>query len=90
MSAGSLTADFVVPLPGAVMCITPASPGRHCNSGSAYLANGHPRWSSRIILLLEVIADLGCFWIARHKISAVKNTGSWFAGRRQVVATDTS
>jgi uncharacterized membrane protein len=47
-------------------------------------------WLSRIILLVELAADLGCFWAARRKIAAVKNADNWFAGLRQTVVTDTS
>jgi len=47
-------------------------------------------WLSRIILLLELAADLGCFWVARRKIAAVKNADGWFAGLRQTVVADTS
>lgn len=47
-------------------------------------------WLSRIILLLEVVAGLGCFWVARRKIAAVKNAEGWFVGLRQTVVADTS
>ena len=47
-------------------------------------------WLPRIILLPELAADLGCFWVARRKIAAVKNADDWFAGLRQTVVTDTS
>jgi uncharacterized membrane protein len=47
-------------------------------------------WLSKIILLLELAADLGCFWVARRKIAAVKNADGWFAGLRQTVVADTS
>ena len=47
-------------------------------------------WLSRIILLAEIAADLGCFLIARNRIAAVKQAERWYAGHRQVVATDTS
>jgi uncharacterized membrane protein len=46
-------------------------------------------WLSKIILLLELAAGLGCFWIARGKIAAAKNADGWFAGRRQTVVADT-
>lgn len=52
---------------------------------------GHvPRWPSRVILVAEVAADLGCFWWAHQQIVKVKQTEGWFAGRRQVVVADTS
>jgi uncharacterized membrane protein len=47
-------------------------------------------WLSRIILLLELAAGLGCFLAARWKIAAVKNADGWFAGLRQTVVADTS
>jgi uncharacterized membrane protein len=47
-------------------------------------------WLTRIILLLEVAADLGCYWLARQQITAVKTAEDWYAGHRQIVATDTS
>lgn len=48
------------------------------------------RWLPRIILLLEVAADVGCIWLARRKIVAVKTAEGWFAGLRQTVVADTS
>jgi uncharacterized membrane protein len=47
-------------------------------------------WLSRIILLLELAAGLGCLLVARRKIAAVKNADGWFAGLRQTVVADTS
>ena len=47
-------------------------------------------WLTRIILLPELAADLGCFWAARRKIAAVKNADNWFAGLQQTIVTDTS
>ena len=47
-------------------------------------------WLPRIILLLEEAADVGCFWLAHKKITAVKAVESWFAGLRQTVVADTS
>ena len=53
-------------------------------------AAGHGSWwLPRIILLLELAADFGCFWVARRKIAAVKQADGWFAGLRQTIATDT-
>jgi uncharacterized membrane protein len=49
-----------------------------------------PPGLTRIILLPELAADLGCFWVARRKIAAVKHADNWFAGLRQTVVTDTS
>jgi uncharacterized membrane protein len=62
-----------------------------CCTVAALLLRGHGSWwLTRIILLLEVTGDFGCFWIARNKISAVKYAEKWYAGHRQIVATDTS
>ena len=62
-----------------------------CGTLAALLLGGHgPWWLTRIIALLVVAADFGCFWIARNKITAVKHAEHWYAGHRQVVATDTS
>jgi uncharacterized membrane protein len=61
-----------------------------CCTAAALLLHGHGSWwLTRIILLLEVAGDFGCFWIARNKISAVKQAEHWYAGHRQIVATDT-
>jgi len=46
-------------------------------------------WLPKIILLLELGADLSCFLVARRQIAAVKNADGWFAGRRQTVVADT-
>jgi uncharacterized membrane protein len=43
-----------------------------------------------VVLPAELAAGLGCFWIARERIMAVKNAEGWFAGLRQAVAADTS
>jgi uncharacterized membrane protein len=62
-----------------------------CFTITAVLVQGHASWwLGRIILLLELAADLGCYQIARKNIAAVKNAEDWFAGLRQMVATDTS
>jgi len=62
-----------------------------CWTVAAVLLHGYGSWwLARIILLLELAADLGCFQIARKNIAAVKNSEGWFAGLRQTVATDTN
>jgi uncharacterized membrane protein len=62
-----------------------------CCTVVAVLVQGHwPSWLTRIILVPELAAGLGCFWVARRKIAAVKNADGWFAGLRQTVVTDTS
>ena len=59
---------------------------------AAVLASrGHGSWwLPRIILLVEVAADLACLVLARNRITAVKQEERWFAGRRQTVVADTS
>jgi uncharacterized membrane protein len=47
-------------------------------------------WLTRIILVPEIAAGLGCFWAARRKIAAAKDADEWFAGLRQTVVADTS
>jgi uncharacterized membrane protein len=62
-----------------------------CCTLVAVTVQGHwPPWLTRIILLPELAADFGCFWVARRKIAAVKKAGDWFAGLRQTVVADTS
>jgi uncharacterized membrane protein len=62
-----------------------------CCTVAAVLTHGYGSWwLGRIILLLELAADLGCFQIARKNIAAAKNAEGWFAGLRQTVTTDTS
>ena len=63
-----------------------------CGTIAALLIlHGHGAWwLSRVILLLEVAADLGCYWLARQQVTAVKIAEDWYAGHRQIVATDTS
>jgi uncharacterized membrane protein len=67
-----------------------ATIGICCIIAVILLRNYGSWWLSRIILLVEVAGDLGCYWIARKKITAVKHAENWYAGHRQVVATDTS
>jgi uncharacterized membrane protein len=62
-----------------------------CCTAAAVALHGHgPWWLARIILLLDLAANLGCFLVARRKIAAVKHAGNWFEGVRQTVVTDTS
>jgi uncharacterized membrane protein len=64
--------------------------GAGCTVAAVTLAGHGSWWLSRIILLLELTADFGCFWVARRQITAVKQADKWFAGLRQTTATDTS
>jgi uncharacterized membrane protein len=62
-----------------------------CCTLVAVTVQGHwPSWLTRIILVPELAAGLGCFWVAQRKIAAVKNADGWFAGLRQTVVADTS
>jgi uncharacterized membrane protein len=62
-----------------------------CCTAVAVAVRGYGSWwLPRIILLVELAAGLGCFWIARRKIAAVKNADNWFAGLRQTIVADTS
>lgn len=61
-----------------------------CTAAAAVLAGHGAIWQVRVVLLAEILADLGCFGLARNRIAAAKNSGGWFAGRRQVVTADTS
>jgi uncharacterized membrane protein len=62
-----------------------------CSTLAAVTVQGHGSWwPTRIILLPELAADFGCFWVARRKIAAVKNADKWFAGLRQTIVADTS
>jgi uncharacterized membrane protein len=62
-----------------------------CCTAAVLAVQGHGSWwLSKIILLLELAAGFGCFWVARRKIAAVKNAEKWFAGLRQTVVADTS
>ncbi len=59
--------------------------------GALVALGGHAaRWPSRLIVVIEVAADLGCFWWAHQQIAKVKSTEGWFVGRRQMVVADTS
>jgi uncharacterized membrane protein len=64
--------------------------GACCTAAAVALEGYGSWWLPRIILLLELAADFGCFWAARRKIAAVKNADNWFAGLRQTIVTDTS
>jgi uncharacterized membrane protein len=64
-----------------------------CCIVTAVLVHGHGHgswWPARVVLLAELAADFGCYQIARRNIAAVKHAEHWYAGHRQVVATDTS
>lgn len=62
-----------------------------CAAAALIAWGGHRSWvPSRVILLVELTADVGCFWWAHRRIAKVKSAEGWFAGRRQTVVVDTS
>jgi uncharacterized membrane protein len=62
-----------------------------CCTAAVIAVVGHrPWWPGRLILVVEILADFGCFWLARQRITRVKSAEGWFAGRRQTVVADTS
>lgn len=61
-----------------------------CTIAALLVARRGSTWAVQVILVAELLADLGCFGLARNKIAAAKQAGGWFAGRRQVVTADTS
>ena len=67
-----------------------AAVGACCTIAAVLLAGYGSWWLSRIILFIELAADFGCYALARRKIVAVKSAEAWYAGHRQIVATDTS
>jgi hypothetical protein len=56
--------------------------GACCTAAAFLLPGGTPWWMPRLILLLELAADVGCQKFARREITAVKRAEHWFAGRR--------
>lgn len=46
-------------------------------------------WLTPVVVLLELVAGVGFFWMARERITAVKREEGWFDGLRQTVAVDT-
>jgi uncharacterized membrane protein len=62
-----------------------------CTTAAVAVQQGYGSWwLPRIMLVPELAAGLGCFFVARRKITAVKNADSWFAGLRQTIVADTS
>jgi uncharacterized membrane protein len=47
-------------------------------------------WTSRLILIVEILLDFGCYWWTRQRIVRVKSAEDWFAGQRQTIVADTS
>jgi uncharacterized membrane protein len=61
-----------------------------CTAAALALAGSGSARLTAVVLPAELAAGLGCFWVAREKIAAVKNAEGWYAGLRQAVAADTS
>jgi uncharacterized membrane protein len=47
-------------------------------------------WLTGALILLLLAAGLGCYFLARERIIAVKEAEDWYGGLRQTIATDTS
>ena len=61
-----------------------------CATAVLIAIDSHTGWPSRVILIVQFLADLGCYWWAHARIERVKSAEDWFAGQRQTVVTDTS
>jgi uncharacterized membrane protein len=61
-----------------------------CCTAAAFLLRGvGSPWLPRLILLLELAANVACFRLARRRIIAAKTEEKWFTGLRQTVVADT-
>ena len=61
-----------------------------CATAAVFLSWGHGSWwLGRIILVLELGAELACYLRARRRIAEAKRAGRWFAGQRPAVVADT-
>jgi uncharacterized membrane protein len=49
-----------------------------------------PRWLTPVLVAAQLSGGLGCYFLARERILAVKHAEDWYRGLRQVVATDTT
>src|SRR3984893_18371296 len=67
-----------------------AAIGVCCTLAAVTVQGNGSWWLARIILLPELAAGFGCFWVARRKIAAGQNADEWVAGLRQTIVTDTS
>jgi uncharacterized membrane protein len=61
-----------------------------CTAGALELAGSGAAWLTAVMLPAELAGGLGCFWVARERITAVKNAEGWFDGLKQAVIVDTS
>jgi len=58
-----------------------------CATAAVIAVGSRAAWISRLV---EIAANLGCFWWAHQRIEKVKSAEGWFAGQRQTVVADTS
>jgi uncharacterized membrane protein len=61
-----------------------------CTALAFSLPGPEARWLSRVVLLVEIAANVVCFRLARRKIITAKTTEGWFTGLRPSVVADTS
>lgn len=61
-----------------------------CTALAFSLPGSGPGLLSRVVLLLEIAANVICFRLARGKIIEAKTTEGWFTGLRPSVVADTS
>lgn len=54
------------------------------------LLGGWTWWALPSALVLEIASGVGCFLLARERITAVKTAEGWYEGLRQTVVADTS
>jgi uncharacterized membrane protein len=54
-----------------------------------FVAPGSP-WLTVVLVFAQLAGSLGCYFLARENIAAVKDAENWFGGLRQTVATDTT
>jgi uncharacterized membrane protein len=47
-------------------------------------------WLTGALVLVPLAAGLGCYFLARERIIAVKEAEDWYGGLRQTIATDTA
>ena len=64
--------------------------GLCCTAGALALASSGSARLTAAVLPAELAAGFGCFWVARTRITAVKNAEDWYAGLSQAVTVDTS
>ena len=61
-----------------------------CSAALAVLLAPQPGRLTGIVVPLQLVSSLECFWLARRRIAEVKAEQHWYEGLRQTVTTDTS